>query len=62
MIAGLKNADNITATFATVADINSILGTYPIVPTLNDPSLEARQLHSDFEERHIDRWFGHARR
>ena len=40
VIAGLKNADNITATFATVADINSILGTYPIVPTLNDPTLK----------------------
>ena len=40
VIAGLKNADNITATLATVADINSIPGTYPIVPTLNDPSLK----------------------
>ncbi len=40
VIAGLKNADNITATFTSVADINSILGTYPIVPTVNDPSLK----------------------
>jgi 6-phosphogluconolactonase (cycloisomerase 2 family) len=40
VIAGLKNADNITVTFATVADINSILGIYPIVPTVNDPSLK----------------------
>jgi uncharacterized repeat protein (TIGR01451 family) len=40
VIAGLKNADNIIATFSTVADINSILGTYPIVPTLIDPSLK----------------------
>jgi len=40
VIAGLKNADNITATFATVADSNSILGTYPIVPTLIDPALK----------------------
>jgi hypothetical protein len=39
-IAGLKNADNITATFSTTADVNSILGTYPIVPALNDPSLK----------------------
>jgi len=40
VIAGLKNADNITATFTSVADINSILGTYPIVSTLNDPTLK----------------------
>ena len=39
-IAGLKNADNITATFTSVADINSIPGSYPIVPTLNDPTLK----------------------
>jgi hypothetical protein len=38
VIAGLKNADNITATFTSVADSSSILGTYPIVPVLNDPS------------------------
>jgi uncharacterized repeat protein (TIGR01451 family) len=40
VIAGLKNADNITATFSSVADVNSIPGSYPIVPTLNDPSLK----------------------
>jgi 6-phosphogluconolactonase (cycloisomerase 2 family) len=40
VIAGLKNADNITATFSSVATIDSILGTYAIVPALNDPSLK----------------------
>ncbi len=40
VIAGLKNADAITALFTSVADSNSILGTYPIVPVLNDPSLK----------------------
>jgi hypothetical protein len=39
-IAGLKNADNITATFSSVANIDSVLGTYAIVPALNDPSLK----------------------
>ena len=37
-IAGLKNLDNITATFASAANIDSTLGTYPIVPTLSDPT------------------------
>ncbi len=40
VIAGLKNADNITATFSSVATIDSILGAYAIVPALNDPSLK----------------------
>src|SRR5262249_53959491 len=36
-IAGLKNGDNITATFASAADPTSPVGNYPIVPTLVDP-------------------------
>jgi 6-phosphogluconolactonase (cycloisomerase 2 family) len=36
-IIGLKNGDNITATFATTATATSPVGTYPIVPTLVDP-------------------------
>jgi hypothetical protein len=37
-ITGLKNSDNITATYATVANAGSSVGTYPITVTLNDPS------------------------
>src|SRR5439155_26909443 len=36
-ITGIKNADNITATYASVATAASPVGTYPIVPTLVDP-------------------------
>jgi len=34
---GIKNGDNITATYATTATQSSPAGTYPIVPTLVDP-------------------------
>jgi hypothetical protein len=37
-ITGLVNGDNITATYASVADPTSPVGTYPIVPTLVDPN------------------------
>ncbi len=37
-ITGLQNGDNITATYATSANSASPTGTYPIVPTLMDPS------------------------
>ena len=37
-ITGLKNADNITATFASAATAPDPVGTYPIVPTLVDPT------------------------
>jgi 6-phosphogluconolactonase (cycloisomerase 2 family) len=37
-IVGIKNGDNITATFATTATSASPVGTYPIVPTLVDPN------------------------
>jgi hypothetical protein len=36
-IVGIKNGDNITATYATTATQSSPVGTYPIVPTLVDP-------------------------
>ena len=35
-ITGIKNADNITATYASAADQTSPVGTYPIVPTASD--------------------------
>lgn len=37
-VTGLKNGDNITATYATTATVTSPVGTYPIVPTLVDPA------------------------
>jgi uncharacterized repeat protein (TIGR01451 family) len=37
-ITGLKNGDNITATFASAADPTSPVGTYAIVSTLVDPT------------------------
>ena len=37
-ITGLKNADNITATFASAATATSAVGGYPIVATLVDPT------------------------
>jgi hypothetical protein len=36
-IVGIKNGDNITATYATTATQSSPAGTYPIVPALVDP-------------------------
>jgi MBG domain (YGX type)/Lectin C-type domain len=36
-IAGIVNADNITATYSTIATSNSPAGTYPIIVTLIDP-------------------------
>ena len=37
-ISGIKNADNITATYASVATAGSPVGTFAIVPTLADPT------------------------
>ena len=37
-ITGIQNGDNITATYATTATVTSPVGTYPITPTLVDPS------------------------
>src|SRR5206468_1370051 len=37
-IAGIKNGDNITATYSTPATANSPAGTYPIIPALVDPT------------------------
>jgi len=36
-ISGIKNGDNITATYSTTADPTSPVGDYPIVPALVDP-------------------------
>ena len=37
-LTGIKNGDNITATYATAADPTSPVGTYPITPALVDPT------------------------
>jgi 6-phosphogluconolactonase (cycloisomerase 2 family) len=37
-IVGIKNGDNITATYSTPATANSPAGTYPIIPALVDPT------------------------
>ncbi len=37
-ISGLTNEDNITATYSCSANSSSPVGTYPIIPTLVDPS------------------------
>jgi hypothetical protein len=37
-LVGVKNGDNITATFDSPALVTSPVGTYPIVPTLVDPA------------------------
>ena len=37
-ITGVQNSDNITATYASTATAASPVGSYPITPTLVDPS------------------------
>ena len=37
-IIGIKNGDSISATFSTTAVPASLIGTYPIIPTLVDPT------------------------
>ena len=37
-LVGLQSGDNITATYSTTAGVQSGVGTYAIVPTLNDPN------------------------
>src|SRR5262249_30616406 len=37
-LAGVVNGDPITASYASAATATSPVGTYPIVPTLNDPA------------------------
>jgi hypothetical protein len=37
-VTGLQNGDNISATYSTLADATSSVGTYSIVPSLNDPN------------------------
>src|SRR5204863_2861205 len=36
-ITGIKNGENITASYSTAATQSSPIGTYPVVPALNDP-------------------------
>ncbi len=36
-LTGVQNGDNITASYSTTADTNSMVGDYPIVAALNDP-------------------------
>ena len=38
LLAGVRNGDNITATYSSVAVVTSPVGAYPIVPTLVDPT------------------------
>lgn len=44
-ITGLVNNDNITATYSTTADYQSLPGTYPIMPALVDPNNRATNYH-----------------
>jgi hypothetical protein len=37
-LTGIKNGDNITASYSSAADPTSPVGTYPIVPSLADPT------------------------
>ena len=46
-ITGIKNGDNITATYASAATATSPGGTYPIVPDPGGPDRQAGQLHGD---------------
>jgi uncharacterized repeat protein (TIGR01451 family) len=39
-IAGIKNADAITATYSSPATVTSDVGAYPIIPALVDPTLK----------------------
>ena len=36
-LVGVQNGDNVTASYSTVADTNSVVGNYDIVPQLSDP-------------------------
>jgi len=38
IIAGLQNGDNITANYSCTATSSSMVGPYPIMPSLNDPA------------------------
>jgi uncharacterized repeat protein (TIGR01451 family) len=39
-IAGIKNGDAITATYSSTATVTTDIGTYPIIPSLVDPTLK----------------------
>ena len=53
-LTGIKNGDNITASFSSAADPTSPVGTYPIVPSLADPTEQAGQLRSYVNQRNAD--------
>ncbi len=55
-ITGIRNNDAISATYASVADPTSSVGTFAIVPTLVDPANEARKLLRAFLQRNS---YGH---
>ena len=57
-ITGIKNSDNITATYASAALVTSPVGTFIIVPTLVDPTAKLTQLHRDLQQRHAHGWPG----
>ena len=51
-ITGIKNADNITATYASAAVAGSAVGTYPDCSDPGRSRSEARQLHRHFQQWH----------
>ncbi len=53
-ITGIKNLDNITATFTSAATATSPVGTSPIVGTLSDPTNKLPNYTCDFQQRHSD--------
>ena len=53
-ITGIQNGDNITATYATTATVTSPVGTYPITPTLVDPSGKLTNYTVSQHQRHAD--------
>ena len=54
-LVGVQNGDNITAVYTTVANTNSPVGTYAIIPTLVDPGRQACELHRHHQQRHPER-------
>ena len=53
-ITGLKNADNITATFASAATAASVRRRLSNCPNSGGSNQQARQLRCDFNQRHTD--------
>ena len=53
-IVGIKNGDNITATFTSPATATSPVGTYPIIPALVDPTGKLGNYTVTVQQRHAD--------